>query len=291
MKIHFLFPADYFCPQQVERDYRDEYETMHSFPAFSAHLLGYDAFVAQVDLRIAPQFDEEGLCIYRGWMLKPQQYATLYEVLKNHGVHLINTPDAYANCHMFPNAYPAIANHTPKALWFPSVNAIDWVQVNRTFRRFMLKDYVKSVKGSDFPTCFDTPVKAAEMKPVLERFARLRGDLFTGGFLFKEYADLARCGKLTNEYRAFFLDGRLLTLSRNSNQPQGWPEPPPAFVEQFRGLASRFYTVDFAELATGEWIVIETGDGQVSGVSPGQYLFKYYDEIRAILLRDNGMTG
>ena len=37
--------------------------------------------------------------------------------------------------------------------------------------------------------------------------------------------------------------------------------------------------MDFAELADGSWIVVETGDGQVSGLSPGQYVFKFYEEL------------
>ena len=45
-------------------------------------------------------------------------------------------------------------------------------------------------------------------------------------------------------------------------------------------LDSRFYTVDFAELENGSWTVIETGDGQVSGLSPNQDVFRFYDEIR-----------
>ena len=28
------------------------------------------------------------------------------------------------------------------------------------------------------------------------------------------------------------------------------------------------------------WIVIETGDGQVSGLSQNQFIFKYYDDMR-----------
>ena len=51
-------------------------------------------------------------------------------------------------------------------------------------------------------------------------------------------------------------------------------------------LPSNYYTVDFAELSNGDWIVIETGDGQVSGLSPNQYPFKYYDDMRYVLLTD-----
>ncbi len=94
---------------------------------------------------------------------------------------------------------------------------------------------------------------------------------------FKKY------GKFTNEYRAFFMKGQLVTVSRNSNQSDKCPFVPNNFVEKLTGLKSSFYTVDFAELDNGMWIIIEVGDGQVSGLSPSQYVFKFYDEIRNIV--------
>ena len=38
------------------------------------------------------------------------------------------------------------------------------------------------------------------------------------------------------------------------------------WVKKLPKLKSKFYTIDVAELKTGEWVVIETGDGQVSGL-------------------------
>lgn len=54
-------------------------------------------------------------------------------------------------------------------------------------------------------------------------------------------------------------------------------------MNHFDELRSNFYTVDFVVLENGRWMVMEVGDGQVSGLSPGQFVFKYYDEIRRSL--------
>ena len=112
----------------------------------------------------------------------------------------------------------------------------------------------------------------------------LRGKLFTHGIVIKEYVDLKKYGETTNEYRAFFLNNQLLSLSRNSNQDEKCCSVPIGFVKMFSNMPSKYYTVDFAELSDGSWIVLETGDGQVSGLSPHQLPFKYFDDIRAILL-------
>ena len=108
----------------------------------------------------------------------------------------------------------------------------------------------------------------------------MRGDLYVRGIVLKEYVELKRRDSMTNEYRAFYLNGELLTLSPNSNQKEGGPVVPIELVNAIPVLDSHFYTVDFAELENGSWTVIETGDGQVSGLSPNQYVFKFYDEIR-----------
>jgi hypothetical protein len=42
---------------------------------------------------------------------------------------------------------------------------------------------------------------------------------------------------------------------------------------------SKFYTVDLAQLINGEWIIVETGDGQVSGLAPNQNPIGLYNSF------------
>ena len=95
----------------------------------------------------------------------------------------------------------------------------------------------------------------------------MRGDLYTGGIVCKQYVELKRYAMRTNEWRGFYLGGRLLTLSGNSMQPPTCPKPADDLVARMEGFASPFYTVDFGELEDGTWTVLETGDGQVSGLA------------------------
>ena len=41
-------------------------------------------------------------------------------------------------------------------------------------------------------------------------------------------------------------------------------------IHRYEYLGSPYYTVDYGELTDGTWKIIETGDGGVSGLSPGQ---------------------
>lgn len=280
MKVKILYPSDYFNINSIDIDYENEYQISSNMPEFDIVLYNYDNFVSGERLQTYPSNVDEGVCIYRGWMLKPDKYKELYEALKSKGLILVNNPTEYERCHLFPNSYNDIKDFTPKTKWYEDYNKINWDEINNSFKRFMVKDYVKSVKGTTFPSFFETPVDVKEMNNYIDEFIQLRGTLFTKGIVLKDYVHFKKYDELTNEYRAFYMKGKLLTVSRNSNQSDKCPFVPISFVEKFTRLKSNFYTVDFAELESGEWIIIETGDGQVSGLSPNQFVFKFYDEIR-----------
>lgn len=283
MKTKILYPSDYFDSKSVEINYEDEYKAACGMPEFDIILYNYDEFISSGNIRFYPEEFNEGLCIYRGWMLKPDKYKELYEKLKSKGVILINDTIEYERCHLFPNSYADIKGYTPKTRWYEDYMRINWDFINSEFKKFMIKDYVKSAKGTNFPTNFETPVKQEMMKEYIDEFIRIRGALFTKGIVIKEFVDFKKYKDITNEYRAFFMKGKLITLSKNSNQSDNCPFVPIEFVEKFAALKSNFYTVDFAELNSGKWIVVEVGDGQVSGLSPDQYIFKFYDEIRQVI--------
>jgi hypothetical protein len=281
--VTILFPSDYSDRKKVEPDYADEYEAASKFPEFKPLLFDYDSFAGDGTLKLCPESFSAGDGIYRGWMLTPEQYKTLYHALREKGITLINTPDEYETCHLFPSVKKHLFGNTPQSLIFEKDKQIHWDAVNKNFKKFMIKDYVKSVKGTNFPAYFETPVTAKEMNARIAEFVEQRGELYTGGIVVKEYVDLRKYGDSTNEFRAFFLNGKLLSLCRNSNQPKSCKPPPSEFVNRFGNLPSNYCTVDFAELSDGTWTVIETGDGQVSGLSAEQPAFKYFEDMRGIV--------
>jgi len=283
--VIILFPSDYYDIKKVDSDYISEYEAVCRIPEFTPVLFNFDNFISGEKLTFFPSdYYKVGFCVYRGWMISPNQYEKLYNFLLNNDICLVNAPCEYNKCHLFPMVYPEIKEYTPNILCFQSINNIDWDNVNCTFNRFMVKDYVKSEKGTDFPAFFTTPVNASEMNNCINKFIKMRGKLYTGGIVLKEYVDLKKYGDCTNEFRAFYLQNKLLSLCRNSIQQESCNTVPLNFIDQFKNLHSNYYSVDFAELHDGSWIIIEVGDGQVSSLSPNQRPFKYYDDMRRILL-------
>lgn len=276
---NILFPADHFDKGRPDPAMRSEYEAALAEARLDVDTFDLERFECDGRVVLGRGFSDPSLpLVYRGWMMKPADYQAFHRELRQLGLSPLTSPSEYAAFHQFPLIY-ASSEHvralSPKTLAFPD-GRLDAELINESFTRFMAKDYVKSVKGTSFPTCIETPITQGEADCLAEEFVRLRGGLLTGGLVCKEYVELARYGKASNEWRAFYLHGELLCVCPNSCQPSACPKPPDSLVRGLERLGSPYYTVDFAERAEGGWMLVETGDGQVSGLAASQDPVVYF---------------
>src|SRR5579883_1304609 len=114
--MRFIFCADYWNIRRPDPAYEAEVEAARNL-GYACSLIDFEALIegrnsARALRTVAPASARE-LAIYRGWMLKPQQYELLYQALEAKGVELINSPAAYKHCHYLPEWYPLLAEHTP----------------------------------------------------------------------------------------------------------------------------------------------------------------------------------
>jgi hypothetical protein len=157
---------------------------------------------------------------------------------------------------------------------------LDFELIHATLRVFghrpvVVKDSVKSRKHEWDEACF---IPAADdrsaVERVVSRFVELQGDDLAGGLVFREFVELDPVGRhprsglrLGREYRLFRLDAQLLVSGRYWDGIDYSDEHP---VESFERLSSaipsRFFSMDIAKTTAGDWIVMEIGDGQVSGL-------------------------
>lgn len=275
-----LFPSSFFNRKLVDEDLQREYSAAVECGLYSdIFIFSYEEWFHNGGLVLDHAPEHVINAAYRGWMMLPEQYERFYNHLMERNIQLITTPEEYSALHIFPNVYPKIFADTPRTIIFPPNAGIDLPQVKKTFDRFMVKDYVKSVKGTDFPEYFDADISQEQFDNWIRRFVDYRGHLFTGGFCVKEYIDLAKYGECKNEYRVFYMNHQIATINRNSGQPDFAPQPPIDFVEKYRNLDSRFYTIDFAERADGTWTIIEAGDGSVSGLSDYQNYTEFFRKL------------
>lgn len=270
MKKAILFPSDFFSIREVDPCYQKEYEAAVNNGDFQIFFYDYEEFIRDGSLKLNRVPEERTLTILRGWMLKDNVYEDFYNRLLKRNIELITTPEQYANMHLFPDVYPKISDDTPGMIVYKDCNQVNLKEIKQTFKRFMVKDFVKSEKGTDFPKYFDSSVTDTDFAHWLDVFKEYRGKLFTGGICIKEFVDLKKYGNNTNEWRVFYMNGHPISVSRNSGQKTFEPEVPVSLIDKYSNLPSPFYTVDYAELEDGSWKILEAGDGQVSGLSDNQ---------------------
>ena len=271
-----LFPSSFFNITKVDEDLQREYDAVLSTGLFEVALFGYDKWFNDGKLVVENAPDELHLAVYRGWMMKPKQYEEFYHLLLENNIKLVTEPAEYERMHIFPNIYEMLKEDTAKMEIYPLHEQIDVTQLKKSFHRFMVKDFVKSVKGTEFPRYFDQNVTQEEFDNWMKVFYQYRGNLLTGGICVKEFLDLKFYGNHTNEYRVFYINHEPATISRNSGQGNYTPLPPKELIDQYRNLESKYYTVDFAELEDGTWRILEAGDGGVSGLSENQDYEQYF---------------
>jgi hypothetical protein len=248
-------------------------------------LISFETLVDEHDAAGAvarvPKQDGLRLGMYRGWMLRPEQYRELFEALAQRGVHLLNDPAAYTFCHYLPEWYASLAGQTPESVWLrvdADVPLDHLMELLRPFdaRSVVLKDYVKSRKHEWDEACFiPSASDRTAVERVVRRFLELQGSDLNEGLVFRAYEELEPLAThpvsgmpLTVEYRSFVLDGEPIFSTQYWDKATHQGAAPP--LDLVRDLAasvrSRFFTADLAKRVSGEWRLIELGDGQVAGL-------------------------
>lgn len=273
-----LFPSDYFNRNKIDAELEQEYDAAKK-AGFDVMLFDYSSWFESRKLVLNRDSDCD-LILYRGWMMKPELYRDFEKQLKGLEYYLIVDSSSYKRLHEFVNVYPIIRNDTAPMMKFPLHTRMDVIFLQDIFGRFMVKDYVKSVKGSDFPVYFDSTITQSEFDGWMEKFYQYRGDLLTGGICIKKYLDLKKYDGYTNEYRAFYYHNELMILMKSSNQSDACCNPPFELIHKYKILDSPFFTLDFAQLEDDSWIIIESGDGQVSGITDSSQTETFYRMLK-----------
>jgi hypothetical protein len=269
-----IVPADPLNPRRVDAHFAPEAVAARDL-GIPVALVDHDALAAGRDPARAvarvPAAEagtvEAGTveAVYRGWMLRSEQYAALDVALRARGVVLRTTSEQYRTAHELPGWYPAFAALTPVSVWTVGPLREDFDRARDLLGPgpAVLKDYVKSLKHSWHEAAFVPEVAdGAAAWRVAARFLELREDSFVGGLVLRRYE---RFG--TAEARTWWIDGGCVLVGPHPDTPG---EQPPgdldvaAIAPLVAGLGLRFVTVDLARRDDGAWRVVELGDAQVS---------------------------
>ena len=272
--INFLFCNHPLYQHDVDADYQAEYQAAgleHSCALFSYE----DLQQGKLSL-----YGEKisGLTIYRGWMMHPEMYRRFYSLLEEQGIILINTPDEYEKYHLLPGWYNDFKTETPETVWESQGKLEAALQISKQLEgSCIVKDYVNSRKHEWNDACFIENIGDKEdAARVIGNFIARQGIDLVGGTVLRKFEKLKKIGfhersgmPLSEEYRVFIYAGRVLAID------DYWIEKSDVNIstEEYQWIKSiaqrvksNFVTVDLARKEDGSLIIMELGDGQVSGL-------------------------
>lgn len=300
MELKVIFPCDPLNNSKVDPEFESEYAAVRllggqialfDFDLFKKHktttnLVELANLFSMVFGRLVAM-KEPTTWIYRGWMMTPVEYEVFYAELKSFDYLLFNKPAAYSICHVFPLSYSYVKDYAVETystedtlLTFDYDKLAEFFGRDKSYRKLFVKDWVKSAKGVPGATVIDDYTDQVNVLSVMTKLVEERGTLFYYGFVFKHLLDAEKRpdGK-DEEYRAFFFKDKLMTwAAANGGKPKYGP---PEWIEKMSAkIPGDFYTVDF--LRVGEdFVVIEVGDGGVSGLSVDQAPISFYGALDA----------
>ncbi|MGV3773865.1 MAG: ATP-grasp domain-containing protein [Verrucomicrobiales bacterium] len=214
------------------------------------------------------------MLIHRGWMMSDELYLQLWSELERKGYSLFTKPAGYAEAHYLPNAYKHINGLTPASAWVVGNSLEAAWDIYQQFKDgpALVKDFVKSAKHRWNEACF-IPAKASRehFKQIMASFLEARGDQFNKGIVLRRFHTLVtlqrdlRGQPVHEEYRMFFFGGKLFAAT-----PPLQGEGPFGELAKWTDIANRFeskfISMDVARQEDGAWVIIEVGDGGVSGL-------------------------
>jgi hypothetical protein len=258
-----LVPADVLHPRRPDEHFAAEARAARE-SGIEVALVDHDALTQdRCDTAVA-RVSGAGAAVYRGWMLRSEQYAAFARALIARGVALRTGADQYRMAHELPGWYPALAEVTPLSVWTTgdSADAFDRARVALRSGPAVLRDYTKSMKHYWHEAAFipDLGDPAAPWK-VASRLRELRGDDFVGGFVLRRFEDFDGA-----EVRTWWIDGSCRLATAHPDTPDELPDIADLtpIAPLVAALRLPFVALDLARRSDGVWRVIELGDGQVS---------------------------
>ncbi|MCT4636601.1 MAG: ATP-grasp domain-containing protein [Bacteroidales bacterium] len=291
--MRIIFCDNVLNCNKVDTDYKEEMNAALS-AGLNCSLISFEELNnnnAAKAVSNVEKSETEVTAVYRGWMLTPERYKILYNELLKKNLRLINNPDEYKHCHYLPESYATIEAKTPKTVWTIDLDNNSLINTAKTFGNnpVIVKDFVKSEKHYWHQACFIPDASDTDnLISVTKKFIQLRGDDLNCGILFRSFEKLkfltnhSESGMpLTKEFRIFFTRNKVIDIYYYWDQGEYGDITPDIkeFIDIAKNINSNFFSMDVAQKSNGEWIIMELGDSQVTGLPENADINTFYTNL------------
>ncbi len=267
----FLFPADPLARGWAVDEHFAQERTALGDHGPTGLLDGYSFGVDGLRLKLPENFSSP--VVYRGWMLSEKEYRELYDELTRRGFAMLTSPEEYIGFHSLEprkdgsSWLQGVGDLAPDTIVLSGeVTDEELLQAARTLsgeHGYFLKGGVKSESGTTFAAT------AEELPALLQKLRDYSDPKHGNTIVLRSFMPL---DEDVAEVRSWWLDGALTLFGKHPNftdrelQSEGLSEAFDRFSLRCE-RDSPFFTADFARTEDGRWMLIELGDGQVSGIA------------------------
>lgn len=267
MLTAFIYPEDYFSPGRPDEEFIVEYNI--------AKELGFEVTVFNQETLLPKNILPEFNYLYRGWMLTPDEYKKLNSYIQNRFGMMLVSPTDYMSTHLYTGAFKRLNSLMPYTSRYLSDTPVEAIveavkrDSNYTTGRFFVKDSVKSVKNKPEASIAEN---ISTLGKTIHNFIKEQDTYISDDILIKDFIEL---DKDVPEVRLWVTNRFTKTQIVSSVHPDFssfiLPKIDGFLLKEielgFKESATKnsFITIDIAKTVEGKWVVIEIGNGQVSG--------------------------
>ncbi len=222
--MQILYPCDPLNPNLVDDAYKTEYQLVQAAGA-KCSLFDFDALLCG-EFTAKPHLIVGESILYRGWMLKPAEYAKLVGFIEAAGAIPITNAAQYKQCHYLSGWYKQCKGFTAETYFFPYDEHLAENIASLGWDAYFIKDLVKS-NYTERGSIAHSPAEAVEIVGLIEQF---RGEI-EGGIAVRR----VEAYHADTEIRCFVLFGQVFS-------PNGYI---PQLVDEIaKIIQAPFYSVD-----------------------------------------------
>lgn len=249
---------------------------------------------AENALNHIPKQEKEILGLWIGYIPTPERYEAIYNAAICKGIKLLNTPEQHLNVAEFDRAYPKLLGLTPETIAIANIEQCQQV-VNQLKFPIFVKGVVQSKKAQGWKACVAENLTDLQIltQELLTSKNGTRGRVIARKLVKLKHSRYSSNGfPLGREYRVFIYCEQILGWGYYWQGEDPLKKLDPSEEKQMLELAIAaaknlnvpYISVDIGQLENGQWIVIETGDPQFSGVSqiPVLQLYKKIIQLSAV---------
>ncbi|MBA7846395.1 ATP-grasp domain-containing protein [Klebsiella sp. RHBSTW-00484] len=244
--LQIIYPNDMLHPSQPDETFLTEYT--HACQSNIHCLLLSSEAAALGEYRFSSHFLADTPVLWRGWMLRQDEYEGLSCAVEKKGSRLLTSSQEYLRCHHLPGWYESCRDVTPETIVTHADADFDALTSEWQWPAYFVKDYVKSLTTSRGSIARNSQ----EIREIIGLLKQYRGEI-EGGICLRRVEQF----DTTSEKRFFVLNGQVHSPDDNI---------PTEVIEIAARIHSPFYSIDVIRDESRSLRLVEIGDGQVSDI-------------------------